>query len=175
MLRRTVGTSLLLVFVAALAQPVTAQGVVTPGFSDFSLLAGTGGIDDATLAVGAKYSKAMREMGSGVLGFQASVGFHTWQFGNGYEWQKIPLGLNATYHLQSSSKFAPFLGAGLGYEIANCKGSKLIWGDCSTEKSEIFPIGRVGTRYFATERTAIYADAGVGGALVNVGLAFRIR
>jgi outer membrane protein W len=83
--------------------------------------------------------------------------------------------VTANYHfqLEDNEKFDPFLGLGLGYQIISCDYDGIGSDICSN--SALYFIGRVGARYFLNEKFAAYADAGAGGATVNVGVTLRLQ
>ena len=115
-------------------------------------------------------------MGSGTLGLQLSGDFYWWSYGLGYKWFILPIGLSVNYHLNTSStRLDPFIGLGVGYEIANCSWPPGVWGTCDSAESEVFPIAKVGMRYYLTNVTALYIDAGLGSSIVSAGLSFKLR
>jgi outer membrane protein W len=129
------------------------------------------------MAFGGRFEMALKPMpqlGGGMIGIQ--VGATYYSYGDAYwNYKYIPIGVTANYHFKlADSKLDPFVGAGLGYEIITCGGTGLSGFSCGAT-SAIYYIGRAGVRYFVTPKLALYADAGAGGALANVGVMLRLK
>jgi len=174
MIRKILGTAAVVVGLTMAAEPVQAQFV--NGYTDVGLTVGLGNVGDASLAPGFRFEKAIRDLpnqGNGVLGIMASAQYYSWSSG-GYKWSYIPIGVTGNYHfrLEDNEKFDPFLGLGLGYQIVNCDFPGVAF---SCSDSALYFIGRLGARYFLNEKFAAYADAGAGGATVNVGVTLRLQ
>jgi hypothetical protein len=175
MVRNILGIVAVVVGLTVAAQPAQAQFVL--GYTDIGLTVGLGNVGDASLAPGIRFEKAIRDLpnyGNGVLGIMASAQYYSWSV-PGYDWSIIPLGVTANYHfqLENNEKFDPFVGLGLGYEIVNCDYEGFSGDLC--DDSALYFIGRVGARYFLNDKFAAYADAGAGGATVNVGVTLRLQ
>jgi hypothetical protein len=135
---------------------------------------GVGGIDGASLAIGGRYEKGVKQLpdlGNGVLGIGAIVNVYQYSsanFGAGSsDFRFVQFGGTVNYHFHvDDPKWDPFLGLGLGYVVANVSG-------LGTANSGLFTVGYVGARYFYTPNMAIQADLGVGSSTLNVGLMFR--
>jgi hypothetical protein len=176
MMRKFFGTMLVAMLVAVSTQTAAAQGFA-PGYMDIGPTLGLGGVGDASLAFGGRFEKGIKtlpSMGDGVLGVQIGVQFYSWSFGSGYSISYIPIGATANYHFKmTDTKFDPFVGAGLGFEIVSCDVPGPF--GCSGFSSGIFFIGRLGARYFVSDKMAVYGDLGAGGSTLNVGLMFRLK
>lgn len=135
---------------------------------------GIGGIDGASLAIGGRYEKGVKQLpnlGNGVLGIGAIVNFYQYSTANfggaSSDFRFVQLGGTANYHFHMDDpKWDPFLGFGLGYVAANVSG-------LGTANSGLFTVGYAGVRYFYTPNMAIQADLGVGSSTLNIGLMFR--
>jgi hypothetical protein len=78
--------------------------------------------------------------------------------------------VNFHYPLENR-KVDPFAGFGLGDYIVTSPANCAL---CSFN-SGIYPIFRVGVRYFWQPNLALYADAGSGAGALHVGLMFKIK
>lgn len=169
--------------IALIAQPAAAQakgkssstgfGV---GYTDIGPAIGLGGIGSASASFGGRFEhgfKALPDLANGILGIEASFDYYSWSSGF-YSQKYIPIGVTANYHFKvSEPKFDPFIGLGLGYRILTCDYSGLGLGSCAN--SAIYPIGRLGARYFFQPSMAGYLDVGAGAAALNIGLMFKIN
>ncbi len=147
------------------------------GQTDVAAVIGLGGLGDASIAIGGRFERAIKdlpEFGDGVLGIM--VGADWWHYSNdvvgtNYDWTYIPISGTANYHFKvESGKWDPFLGLGLGFWIAstpNCTG-------CSAN-SGLYFVGRAGVRYYFSPNLAFYADAGAGAATFDVGMNFKLK
>jgi hypothetical protein len=167
---------LVAVLVAGSSHTAAAQGFA-PGYTDIGPVLGLGSIGDANLAFGGRFEAAIKtlpSMGDGVLGIQAGFQYYSWSNGD-FSVSYIPIGVTANYHFNMvDTKFDPFVGLGLGFQIASCD-SPGIPGGCSGHSSEIYFVGRAGARYFVSDKVALYADIGAGGATLNLGAMFRLK
>jgi hypothetical protein len=169
--------------------PQTVSGV-SLGYSDIGVVLGLGGIGEADIALGGRFErvfKALPDMGNGLLGLQVGVDWYHWSAGYSYPGGAgnasatvIPIGVTANYHFKVvDKKFDPFVGAGLGYEIANASacvvylGTQYCGGSGSYD-SGIYMIVKGGLRYFMSNATALYAELGLQGATLNVGFTWRM-
>jgi hypothetical protein len=170
---------------AMAAIPVAAQtktgAIFTTGYSDIGPVIGVGGINGASASFGGRFEHAVKslpDMGGGTLGIEAGFDYYSWSAGfTGYSWdyKYIPIGVTANYHFKlDEPKIDPFLGLGLGYNIVSCNLTGTINGSCGYN-SGLYFIGRVGARYFFAPKMALYADAGAGGAALNVGITFKVQ
>jgi hypothetical protein len=164
--------------VITMAQPAKAQ--FGPGYTDLGPTLGLGNIGSASLSIGGRFEhgiKTLPDLGNGTLSFELGAQYYHWNCGAlGYSCgvTYVPFGATANYHfkLQSAPKFDPFFGLGLGYEYVTCNYGGP--GSCGYAGA-IYFIGRVGGRYFFAPKMALYADAGAGGAALNVGLMFALK
>ena len=171
------------------ARPQAVSGV-SLGYSDLGAVIGLGGIGDADIALGGRFErvfKALPDMGGGLLGIQVGVDWYHWSTGYSYPGGSgsasatvIPIGVTANYHFKmTEKKFDPFIGAGLGYEVANSDacvvylGTRYCGGSGSYD-SGIYMIVKGGLRYFMNQSTALYAELGLQGATLNVGATWRM-
>jgi len=174
MIRKVLGTAAIVIGLTIATEPVQAQFAV--GYTDIGLTVGLGNVGEASLAPGLRFEKAIRDLpnyGNGVLGIMASAQYYSWS-GPGYDWSYIPIGVTGNYHfqLENNEKFDPFVGLGLGYQIVSCDVSG--FGDVCSD-SALYFIGRLGARYFLNDKFAAYADAGAGGATINIGATLRLK
>ena len=149
----------------------------TAGSNHIAGVIGLGGIGDASVSIGGRFERAIKElpeMGNGMLGFEVSVDW--WHYSGSFaseswSWTYIPISGTANYHFHvEGGEWDPFLGAGLGLWIVsdNC-GSF----DCGSS-SGIYFVGRAGVRYFFQPAMAVYADVGAGASTLNVGASFKV-
>ncbi|HEY9228768.1 MAG TPA: outer membrane beta-barrel protein [Gemmatimonadaceae bacterium] len=166
---------------SAQARPAATSGTgFSLGYTDIGPAIGLGGINGASASFGGRFEHAIKtlpDLGNGILGIEASFDYYSWGDNfPGYSWsyKYIPIGVTANYHFQlDDKKIDPFLGVGLGYNIVTCSSEGIGFGSCGYS-SGIYPITRAGIRYFFQPRMAGYADAGLGGAALNVGLMFKL-
>ncbi len=152
------------------------------GYTDIGPVVGIGGIGSASASFGGRFEHAIKplpDLGNGTLGIQAAFDYYSWgQDFTGYSWsyKYIPIGVTANYHFKlDEPKIDPFIGAGLGYNIVSCSGTGAFGSVSCGYSSGIYFIGRVGARYFFAPKMSVYADAGAGGAALNVGLMFKVQ
>lgn len=159
----------------AIAGPAQAQAY-KDGYTDIGPTVGLGGLNDASLAVGARFEHglaALPSMGDGVLGIMVSVDW--WHYssrvlGTDYGFTYIPIGGTLNYHfnVKSHQRIDPFIGLGLGYEVVSTPYKGFADG------SGAYFIGRLGARFFLSSKLALYGDVGAGAAVLNAGLTFGI-
>ena len=152
------------------------------GYTDIGPALGVGNVGSASASFGGRFEHAIKslpDMGNGTLGIQASFDYYSWGSDFvGYSWsyRYIPIGVTANYHFKvENTKFDPFIGAGLGYNLVSCSFSGNGSSTTCGYSSGIYAIGRVGGRYFFNPKMAAYADAGAGAATLNLGLMFKMR
>jgi outer membrane protein W len=171
---------------ALAAAPVAAQmkgaANFSTGYTDVGPVIGVGGINGASASFGGRFEHAIKplpDLGNGTLGIEAAFDYYSWgQDFVGYSWsyKYIPIGVTANYHFKlDEPKIDPFIGAGLGYNIVSCSGTGAFGSVSCGYSSGLYFIGRVGARYFFAPKMAFYADAGAGGAALNVGLMFKVQ
>ena len=180
MLKKLVGTMAVVMLVAAPVQQAAAQ--VSKGYTDIGVTVGLGNVGNASLAFGGRFERIFKELpdlGNGLLGIGISADYYGYSdsFGPyGYDWKYIPIGTTANYHFKlENTKIDAFIGAGLGYQYITCSYTGVGYSNNYCSNSAIYFIGRVGGRYFFTEKTALYADAGAGAATLNIGLTFKLK
>jgi hypothetical protein len=171
--------------VVALPSMASAQDqIFKVGYTDIGVIIGLGGLGETGVSFGGRFERAFKDMpdyGNGTLAFALSADVHSWDydsFGYSYSYRIIPIGATVNYHFNlENKKIVPFLGAGLGYQMATCDfDGPNVNIDCDAAyDSGIYFIGRAGARYFLSERLAAYADVGTGGASLNLGVMFKIR
>jgi hypothetical protein len=175
--RRTPALALLLIATATALPAQDTAPAVAVGYTDVGGVLGIGGIGDAGLAFGGRFGKiikALPDMGNGMLGFTISADW--WSYDNhigatDFGFSYIPIGATVDYHFNlTNKKFVPFVGAGLGYVIVNSD-----FDGPGVDASALYFAGRIGGRFLWTEKVAFYADAGVGGAAVNIGATLRLK
>lgn len=153
------------------------------GYTDIGPAIGIGGLNGASASFGGRFERAIKplpDLGNGTLGIEASFDYYSWGdsfIGYSWNYRYIPIGVTANYHFKvQDTRFDPFLGLGLGYNIVSCSydGPGVSVGGCGYT-SGIYFIGRAGGRYFFNPKMAAYADVGAGAAALNVGLMFKIQ
>ena len=176
--RMTMAVALLAVTAqAAAAQAKGGTSSFGLGYTDIGAVVGLGGLNGASASFGGRFEhaiKALPDLGNGILGIGVSADYYSWSAGfTGYSWsyKYIPIGVTANYHFKvENTKFDPFIGLGLGYNLVSCSFSGNGSSSNCGYSSGIYAIGRVGGRYFFNPKMAAYADAGAGAATLNIGL-----
>ncbi len=165
---------------AAAAQGASAGGGFRPGYTDIGPVIGLGGIGSASISLGGRFEhgiKTLPSLSNGVLGIEVSADWWHWNGCKPYDCSVsyIPIGATANYHfhLENNTKFDPFIGLGLGFEVVSCSGALANY--CGAYSSGIYFIGRAGARYFMSSSMALYGDVGAGAATLNVGLTFKMK
>ena len=172
---------------ASTSTPATTSiGGFKPGYTDIGFAVGLGNTGSASAAVGGRFEHAIKtlpDMANGTLGIEVSADYYAYSgafpFG-GFSWNvtALPIGVTANYHFKlDDTKFDPFMGAGLGYEIVTCRfsgPSTISTGGCG-QASAVYFIGRLGGRYFMSPKMALYADVGAGATNLNIGLMFKMK
>jgi outer membrane protein with beta-barrel domain len=141
------------------------------GYTDIGPVVGLGGIGEAGLSLGGRFETAFKKLDNGaVIGI--SAGFDWYSYDDGvYSWTYTPISATANYHFKlDNKKWDPFLGLGLGYYIVSSPS-----GFAGSYNSGIYFVGRAGIRYFATDKLALYADAGAGAGALHLGAMFRLK
>ena len=158
----------------AAAKRPSNSSAFSVGYTDVGPTLGLGGLGSAGLSFGGRFErglKALPDLGNGVLGFQVSVDYYSYNQNIGtfdYGYSFIPIGATANYHFALvNKKVDPFVGAGLGYLVANVTNGGSFY-------SGLYFIGRAGVRYFWKPNMALYADLGAGAATLNAGLMFGL-
>ena len=172
------------------ASATTISGVRL-GYSDLAGVLGLGGYGGADLAIGGRFERVFKplpDLGNGLLGIQ--VGADWWHWSDSYNYPGgsgsasatvIPIGVTANYHFNVEDKrFDPFLGAGLGYEVAHADACAVYLGtqycgNSGTYDSGIFVIAKFGIRYFLNPSNALYAELGTGAATLHIGATLRMK
>jgi hypothetical protein len=148
------------------------------GYTDIGPVVGLGGIGSASASFGGRFEHAIKplpDLGNGTLGIEAAFDYYSYSAGF-FSLKYIPIGVTANYHFKlDEPKIDPFIGAGLGYSVATCSYSGSVNSGCGSYGSALYFIGRVGARYFFAPKMSLYADAGAGGAALNVGLMFKVQ
>ena len=146
MMKRSFGTMIALAGIVVSAQTASAQ--FAPGYTDIGPVIGLGGIGSASVSFGARFEhgiKTLPDLGDGTLGFEVGVDY--WSFDCGAfsytcSYKYIPIGATANYHfkLQNNTKFDPFVGLGLGYEIISCSYSGSVGDFCANSSLYFIPL-----------------------------------
>ena len=162
----------------AAAKRASNTSAFAVGYTDIGPTLGLGGLGSAGLSFGGRFErgvKALPDLGNGVLGFQVSVDYYSYNnrfVGTDFGFSFIPIGATANYHFAlASKKVDPFIGAGLGFLVAS---TSYDGSDDGSYNSGLYFIGRAGVRYFWKPNMASYADLGAGAATLNVGLMFGV-
>jgi hypothetical protein len=170
---------IVLASVAASAQSAAAQSPVVPGYTDIGAVVGIGGLNGASLSLGGRFEHAfmaLPDLGNGTLGIMVSADYYSFSYLSYYSYKYIPIGVTANYHFKlESTKFDPFVGLGLGYNIVSVSCGGVVGGCGNYYSSAIYFIGRLGARYFFSDNMALYADVGAGAATLNAGLMFKLK
>jgi hypothetical protein len=161
-----------------LAQAKGGVGSFTPGYTGLGPVIGLGGIGDASVAIGGRFERAIKDlpsMGNGILGFGIDVNYYSYSrtFPAGYResWSYMPIGFSANYHFRLDDReWDPFLGIGLGYSIESVSGGGIGY----SASSGLYLIARAGARYFFSPGMAVQADVGAGAATLSLGLIFKL-
>jgi hypothetical protein len=174
----------------ATAQTRTSPSSFTTGYNDIGPVIGLGSLDAGGVSFGGRFEHAIQplpSLGNGMLGFQAAVDYHTASYDYGFGTfsgsstiTEFFLGATANYHFKlDDPQWDPFIGLGLGYRSFSCSTGNSIAGFtgnyCGSYGTAIFPIGRLGARYFFSPKMAVYADAGAGGATINLGVMLKLK
>jgi hypothetical protein len=167
-----------------------AGGGFVTGYTDIGPIVGLGGLDAGGMSFGGRFEHGIQtlpSMGNGMLGVEASVDYHSASYDYGFgtfngnsSFTEFFVGVTANYHFKlDDPRWDPFVGLGLGYRSFSCTAGNSITGFsgdlCGGYGTGVFPIGRVGGRYFFSPKMAAYADAGAGGAALNLGLMFKLK
>jgi hypothetical protein len=183
----SMNTARRLVAVATLATiaalPLNAQNAQTSastvkgfgvGHTDIGPVVGLGGLGAASFAIGGRFERGLRalpDLGNGVLGLGISADWYNYNerfLNSDYDFTYIPIAATGNYHFNvKNKKYDPFVGLGLGYLIVNTPYS-------GSYDSGIYFVGRLGMRYFMSDKMALYGDVGAGAAALNVGLTFSL-
>lgn len=159
--------------ISSLEANAQSTGAISKGYSDIAAVIGIGGIGEASIALGGRYEKIIKElpdMNDGLLGIRVGVDWYTFSV-LGYSWSYIPISGSVNYHFKmDNKKFDPFVGAGLGFYIV----SEPSGYPGSAYNSGLYFIGVIGMRYFLSEKMAFYADAGAGAGALHVGLSWKL-
>ena len=135
--------------------------------------------NSTNVSIGGRFEYAFLQLPNfpnGILSIAGAVDHYSYDlsvpgFNYGFSYTPIGATVNFHYRLENNLKLDPFAGFGLGNYIvttpANCAG-------CSYN-SGVFPIVRVGIRYFWQPNFALYADAGSGAGALHLGLMFKVR
>ena len=158
----------------AAAKRASNSSAFSVGYTDVGPTLGLGGLGSAGISFGGRFErglKALPDLGNGVLGFQVSVDYYSYNNrfgGTDYGFSFIPIGATANYHFAlENKKVDPFIGAGLGFLVTNTS-------YVGSYNSGLYFIGRAGVRYFWKPNMALYADLGAGAATLNAGLMFGV-
>lgn len=170
-----------LVAAAVVAMPNMASAqdrTLDVGYTDIGAVVGLGGIGSASLSIGGRFERVIREMpdlGNGTIGIGVSADMYSYD-AFWFKYRYIPIGVTANYHFNlENKKIVPFVGLGLGYSILSCSYDGPTGGIDICPNSAIYFIGRAGARYFFRDNMALYGDVGAGAATLNVGLTFKLR
>jgi hypothetical protein len=153
--------------------PAASEGF-TPHFVDVGPVIGLGAIGGAGVSIGGRFEFAIKQLpnlANGILSIGGGLDHYSYDdFGFGFSY--TPIGVTVNYHYPlENRKLDPFAGVGVGDYIvttpSNCPG-------CSFN-SGIYPILRVGVRYFWQPNLALYADAGSGAGALHVGVMWKIK
>ena len=146
---------------------------------------GIGGLGGAGMSLGAraeKYIKPLPSLGGGLLGIQGAFDYYSGDddvFAGSNSFTVINISATANYHFKmTDTKFDPFFGLGLGFESWSWDGDCVFGGIDYCDgigSSGIFFVGRLGARYFFSEKMAAYADVGAGAATLNLGIMFKLK
>ena len=177
MLKKLIGTMAVAAIIAAPVRQAAAQ--LPKGYTDIGVVAGFGSTGDASIALGGRFEKIIKELpdlGGGTLGIGVGITRYSWSSAY-YSISYLPIGATGNYHFKlANKKLDAFIGAGLGYNLITCDDKTGYIGNLGCNYSSgIFFIGRAGGRYFLSDKLAAYADIGAGAAALNLGLAFKLK
>jgi hypothetical protein len=160
------------------ASAASAQSAFSASETRIGPVLGLGGLGGAGMSIGGRFEKAIKQLpnlGDGVLSFQVSVDYYSYNdnFGLGTDWsfRYIPFSGTVNYHINLKNEKADvFVGAGLGYLSVSTSYSGL----GSYSGSGIYFVGRLGGSYDIAKVLALYADVGAGAATLNAGVMINI-
>ncbi|HVT40447.1 MAG TPA: hypothetical protein VHE78_15495 [Gemmatimonadaceae bacterium] len=180
MTRKAFGTLIVLASIAVSApSAAAAQSPVVPGYTDIGPVVGIGGLNGASLSLGGRFEHAfmsLPDLGNGTLGIMVSADYYSFNYLSYYSYKYIPIGATVNYHFKlESTAFDPFVGLGLGYNVVSVSCGGVRGGCGNFYSSAIYFIGRLGARYFFSDKMALYADVGAGAATLNAGLMFKLK
>ncbi len=158
---------------ALIAAPVQqARAQMGAGYTDVGVTLGFGTFTGSGLPIGGRFEKILQtlpSLGNGLLGVGVGVDHYGFNHDGG-DVGYTNLGATANYHFKlDDTRFDLFAGAGLGLHMVNCGK------DNCGYSSGLFPITRLGGRYFMQSNIALYGDAGYGAAALNLGVTFKLK
>lgn len=176
--KKLVGFMAVALMLAAPGRQAAAQ--LEKGYTDLGVVVGFGNTGEAGVSLGGRFERVIKDlpsMGGGTLGIGVSVDYWGYDYGTGYNYSYLPIGVTGNYHVKLENKKVDlFGGLGLGYNIINCSyDGPGLEGEDFCEDGSVYFIVKVGGRYFMTDKVALYGDIGTGASSVNLGLSFRIK
>jgi len=151
----------------------------TPTYVDVGPVIGLGALNGADVSIGGRFEFAFLQLPNfpdGILSISGGVDHYRYDAsvpGFTYGFSYTPIGVTVNFHYRlENRKIDPFAGFGLGNYIVTAPSDCRF---CPSYNSGIYPIARVGVRYFWQPSFALYADAGSGAGALHVGLMFKIK
>ena len=174
--------------IAVSASVASAQGEAFQLTStDVGPVIGLGGIHGASVAVGGRFEKGIKELPdlhNGLLGIGAAFDWYKFSedvgIGTGhsnYNWNWTAFAVMVNYHLRlDNKKIDPFFGGGLGYERVSVSGDACVVAghDYCNFASGVYGVGHIGIRYYWQPQLALFADAGAGTGSLHVGIMYQV-
>lgn len=165
--------------VASVRERVATSRRIDIGYTDVGVVVGlASGVYGSEF--GGRFTRAIRtvpELRNGAISL--GVGASRATFSDAVQTTTLmPITATANYHYPfADERYDAFLGGGIGYFLLSCSVNRpaTVFAQVCNARSSIGLVTRLGGRYFFTDRTAAYADAGLGGAALNLGVIVRVR
>ncbi|NGM64469.1 hypothetical protein [Sphingobacterium sp. SGR-19] len=128
------------------------------------------------IPVGLSYEQAVSDRIS--VGAYAAFSTEKESFGDYGNWKytHILAAARGSYHLKvNSTKFDPYGGIMLGYNIASVKWDGDDDAPFSTSAGGFLWAGHIGSRYWFSEKFGAFAEIGYGAAVLNIGVTFKLK
>ncbi|PRD49297.1 hypothetical protein [Sphingobacterium haloxyli] len=128
------------------------------------------------IPVGLSYEQAVSDRIS--VGAYAAFSTEKESFGGYGNWKytHILAAARGSYHLKvNSTKFDPYGGIMLGYNIASVKWDGDDDAPFSASAGGFLWAGHIGSRYWFSEKFGAFAEIGYGAAVLNIGVTFKLK
>ncbi|MGJ1411566.1 hypothetical protein ACR78Z_18030 [Sphingobacterium thalpophilum] len=143
------------------------------GDNTINLSVGIGG--SLGIPIGVSYEHAVHEQISvGVYGGYSGKKESLGDYGN-WKYSHILLAGKSSYHLKVHSKFDPYAGLMLGYNIASVKWDGADEVPVSASSGGFFWALHIGSKYWFNTKVGAFAEVGYGLGVLNVGMAFKLK
>ncbi|MGI4866934.1 MAG: hypothetical protein ACRYFZ_23650 [Janthinobacterium lividum] len=137
-----------------------------------------GGSSSVSPAISLSYERGFMQLGPGVLGLGAFVGYQgaSYDLGGGDKWKYTDLivTLRGAFHYPVTPQFDAYGGVGLGVRHAGASYEGSGYGGVSSSSSNEFASGLfVGGRYFFTPSIGAFAELGYDQTFLKIGLSAK--